>query len=304
MSWQLVASSRVRKHEGIDMFREPARSIWRKGAAVLAAGAIAVAAFAPLQAASGTSPTAARAADATKPTIVLVHGSYADAGSWAAVTAILQNKGYHVVVPAVPLRSLIGDSEYLAAYLQQATEGPLVLVGHSYGGALISNVGLADPDVKSLVFVEGFAPDEGETLGDILGPSDSALNVADPTTIFDLVSYPGAENGDMDVYLKEDFFNEHFAPDVPPAIRAVLAAGQRPATMLTGMQPAGPPAWKTLPSWFVIGTEDQAIPAETQRAMAERAGGKVTEVKAGHLSMVVKPVAVSRVIEEAARAGD
>lgn len=278
----------------------PAR-VMRRGAVLLAAAAVTAAAFLPVHAASGDAPSRVGAADSSRPTIVLVHGSYADAGSWAAVTAVLQSKGFHVVVPAIPLRSLTGDSDYLAAYLQQATDGPLVLVGHSYGGALISNVGLADPDVQGLVFVEGFAPAEGETLNDILGPSDSALNVADPTTIFDLVAYPGAVDGDMDVYLKETFFNEHFAQDVPPTIRAVLAAGQRPASMLTGTQPAGAPAWETLPSWFVIGTEDDAIPADVQRAMAARAGGTVTEVKAGHLSMVVRPLTVARVIEEAAQ---
>lgn len=282
------------------MSTAPLRSFWRKGAALLAAAAVATLALTPLQAASGDSPTTVREADSSKPTIVLVHGSYADAQSWAPVTAILQNRGYNVLVPAIPLRSLIGDSEYLAAYLQQFTTGPLVLVGHSYGGAVITNAGLADPDVKGLVYVEGLAPKEGETIGDIIGASKSVLNVPDPSTVFDVVSYDNAQGGDVDMYLKPEVFNEHFAPDLPAPIRAVLGAGQRPQTMSAGMEPSGPPAWASLPSRWVIGTLDEAIPPETQWAMAERAGSKVTEVKAGHLSMVSKPLTVARVIEKAA----
>jgi pimeloyl-ACP methyl ester carboxylesterase len=283
------------------MHSAPARSLWRKGAALVAAAAVAAAAFLPLQAASGDSPTAVRASDGTKPTIVLVHGSYADSSSWAGVTAILQNQGYPVLIPAIPLRGVAFDTANLVAFLQQKTTGPLVLVGHSYGGVLITNAGLSDPDVQALVYVDGFAPVEGETAGELLGASDSVLNVPDPNTILDFVVYPGAPEGDADAYLQEDFFNEYFAFDVPPAIRAVLAAGQRPASGLTGSEPSGPPAWETVPSWFAVAALDRVIPAELQRMMAERAGSDVTEIQGSHLMMVSRPLSVAKVIQEAAR---
>jgi pimeloyl-ACP methyl ester carboxylesterase len=281
------------------MSRVSPRPFWRRGAPVLAAAAIAVAALVPLQAASGESPTAVRTADAAKPTIVLVHGAWADSSSFAPVTMILQNKGYNVVVPPNPLRGLSGDAAYIAAYLQQATTGPVVLVGHSYGGAVITNAALADPDVKALVYVAAFAPAEGEAVGQIIGASESALNVPDPATVFNFVAYPGAQNGDVDVYLKPETFTQYFAPDVPPTVRAVLAAGQKPSAFVTNVEPSGAPAWAALPSWWALPSEDQVIPAETQRAMAERAGSHVTEIKSGHLPMITKPVQVSRVIEEA-----
>jgi pimeloyl-ACP methyl ester carboxylesterase len=282
------------------MSRARARSLWRRGASVLAAAAIALVAFVPLQAASGDAPTAVRAADASKPTIVLVHGAWADSGSWAPVTAILQNHGYHVLVPPNPLRSLSGDSAYIAAYLQQATTGPVLLVGHSYGGAVITNAALADPDVKALVYVDAFAPAEGEAVGQIIGASTSALNVPDPTTVFNFVAYPGAQNDDVDVYLKQETFDTYFAPDIPPAIRSVLAAGQKPSAFFTNLEPSGPPAWASLPSWYVLGTQDQIIPPDTQRQQAERAGSTIVEVKAGHVAMISKPLGVAKVIEEAA----
>lgn len=241
-----------------------------------------------------------RAADASKPTIVLVHGAWADSSSWAPVTAILQNQGYNVLVPPNPLRSLSGDSAYIAAYLQQATTGPVVLVGHSYGGAVITNAALADPDVQALVYVDAFAPAEGEAVGQIVGASTSALNVPDPTTVFNFVAYPGAVNDDVDVYLKDETFADYFAQDVPPAVRAVLAAGQKPAAFFTNLEPSGPPAWASLPSWYVLGTQDLVIPPDTQRAQAERAGSHITEVKAGHLPMISKPLGVVKVIQEAA----
>jgi pimeloyl-ACP methyl ester carboxylesterase len=276
------------------------RPFWRRGASVLAAAVVATVALIPLQAASGDAPTAVRAADAGKPTIVLVHGSWADSSSWAPVTAILQNQGYHVLVPPNPLRSLSGDAAYIAAFLQQATTGPVILVGHSYGGAVVTNAALADPDVEAIVYVDAFAPAEGEAVGQILGSSTSALNVPDPTTVFNFVAYPGAVNDDVDVYLKPETFNNYFAQDVPPAIRAVLAAGQKPAAFFTNLEASGPPAWASLPSWYVLGTQDLVIPPDTQRAQAERAGSTIVEVKSGHLPMITKPLVVAKVIQQAA----
>lgn len=283
------------------MSRAPARPIWRKGAPLLAAAAIAVAALVPFQAATGESHTATRAVDEAKPTIVLVHGSYADSGSWAGVTAVLQNQGYRVLIPAIPLRGVAFDTAYLEAFLAQKTTGPLVLAGHSYGGMLITNAGLSDPDVEALVFVDGFAPVEGETANDLIGSSASVLNVPDPNSILDFVVFPGAPEGDADAYLKEDFFNKYFAFDVNPTIRAVLAAGQRPAASATGYEPSGPPAWETVPSWFAVAALDRVIPSELQRMMAERAGSTVVEIEGSHLMMVSRPLSVAKVIQQAAR---
>lgn len=284
-----------------DVSRGPVRHLWRRVALTVAAGVLGALAFGPLQPASGDEPRTSRASEAAKPTIVLIHGAFADASSWAPVTARLQDSGYHVVAPPNPLRGLTADATYIAAYLKQATTGPVVLVGHSYGGAVITNAALADPDVRALVYVDAFAPAEGEAVAQIIGNSASALNVPDPTTIFNFVAYPGAQGGDVDVYLKGDTFNRSFAQDVRPDVRAVLAAGQKPAAFVTNVQPSGPPAWKELPSWYVLGTEDKVIPPATQRAMAERAGSKITEVSSGHLPMITKSESVAKVIQEAAR---
>jgi pimeloyl-ACP methyl ester carboxylesterase len=189
----------------------------------------------------------------------------------------------------------------LSSYIAQQTTGPVVLVGHSYGGAVITNAALADPNVEALVYIDAFIPDQGESLGSIIAGSTSALNVADPTTIFNINGYPGAPAGDADVYLKKSTFDNDFAQDLPPAIQNVLSSGQLPITLAALSQPSGVPAWKTLPSWDVVGTADKVLPEATQLAMAKRAGSKVTEVNASHLSMLSKPLQVTAVIEAAAR---
>nr|AIA14853.1 Alpha/beta hydrolase family [uncultured bacterium] len=239
---------------------------------------------------------------AAKPTIVLVHGAWADSSSWAPVTSTLQLAGYTVLAPPNPLRGLTGDAAYLAAYLQQATTGPVVLVGHSYGGAVITNAALADPDVKALVYVDAFVPDVGESVGQLVAASTSALNVPDPTSIFTIVGYPGAPEGDADAYLKPAAFATLFAQDVPAIVRSPLAAGQRPITLSALGTPSATAAWKTLPSWYVIGTEDKVLPPAAQEAMAHRAGSKITKVKASHLVMISKPLVVAKVIGDAASA--
>ena len=152
-------------------------------------GALALAAsFAVVIGLPATASAATSHQDAVKPTIVLVHGAWADGSSWASVTKILQRDGYTVVVPPNPLRGLAGDSAYLSAYIEQATKGPVLLVGHSYGGAVISNAALSDPRVEGLVYVDAFVPEVGESVGELVGQSTSALNVADPTTLFNLVA--------------------------------------------------------------------------------------------------------------------
>lgn len=235
---------------------------------------------------------------AAKPTIVLVHGAWADSSSWDAVTAQLQRDGYTVLAPPNPLRGLFADSAYLSAYLAQRTTGPVLLVGHSYGGAVITNAATTDPDVVGIVFVNAFAPAEGESLVGLL----SSAGPVDVTALFDTVVYPGAPAGDVDLYLKTPVFTTVFASGVPAARAAVLAAGQRPITLSALTEASGPPAWATLPSWYVLGTADQIIPPSLQESMATRAGSTITRVDAGHLSLVTHPKVVTKVVETAARA--
>lgn len=241
----------------------------------------------------------------TKPTIVLVHGAWADGSSWTAVSKDLQGRGFTVLTPPNPLRGVAQDAAYVASYLQQRTSGPVVLVGHSYGGFVITNAGASGGDVKALVYVDAFQPDEGETTFQILGPSGSALAVPDPTTVLDLVSYPDAPEGDVDAFLKADTVHDFFAQDLPEADRWVIHASQRPITLSANTTGSAAPAWKSIPSWAVIGTEDLVIPPGAQHAMAERAGSTVTEVAASHVSMVSHPEAsIDAILTAAATIGD
>jgi len=241
-------------------------------------------------------PAAAGHTPRVKPTVVLVHGAWADASSWTKVTSRLQHDGYTVLAAPIPLRGLSSDAAYLAAFVQQRTTGPVVLVGHSYGGAVITNAATADPDVAALVYVNAFVPDQGES---VLGLQAGG---GDPSALFDFVQYPGAPAGDADLYIKTAVFPQVFAADLPAATAAQLAASQRPITFGALQEPSGVAAWKTLPSWYVLGTADQILPPALQQQMAERAKSHITRVRASHLSMLSKPDAVTSVIESAARA--
>jgi len=240
-------------------------------------------------------PAVARPPAAPKPTIVLVHGAWADASSWGKVTTRLQQKGYTVIAAPNPLRGLAGDAAYLAAILQQRTTGPVVLVGHSYGGAVVTNAALSDADVKALVYVDAFVPDQGESVLGLTGGGD-------PTALFDAVGYPGAPAGDVDLYVKSAVFPGVFANDLPATTAAQLAAGQRPVTLGALTEPSGTPAWKSLPSWYLLGTEDHILPAAAQQAMAERAHSRITRVPTSHLPMLSRPEAVTELVVTADRA--
>jgi pimeloyl-ACP methyl ester carboxylesterase len=231
-----------------------------------------------------------------KPTIVLVHGDWADGSSWSAVISRLQRQGYRVVAPPNPLRGPTEDAPYLASYLQ-TIPGPIILVGHSYGGFVITNAATSNPNVKALVYIDAFIPDANQTLADLSSP-ESCL---DPATAFNAVPFSGG----VDLYLRiapnppYTGFNECFANGVPPNQAAVLAAVQRPAALAQLSEPSGPPAWAKIPAWSLIGTEDHAVPPALQEQMSTRAGAHISFVKAGHLSLITRPNAVVAIIDEA-----
>src|ERR1700749_3480139 len=226
-----------------------------------------------------------------KPTIVLVHGAWADGASWNAVSTELQGQGFTVLTPPNLLHGVEGDAAYVASFLTQRTTGPVILVGHSYGGGVITNAGAAGGDVKALVYVDAFIPDVGENPFQILGGSGSAFDVPDPNAVFDIVGYPGAPEGDAEAFLKPSTAHESFAQDLPEADRWLIVASQRPITLGANTAGTQATAWKTIPSWAVVGTEDKVIPPDTQRRMAERARATISEVAGSHVSMVSQPQA-------------
>ncbi|SOD74891.1 pimeloyl-ACP methyl ester carboxylesterase [Jatrophihabitans sp. GAS493] len=226
----------------------------------------------------------------SKPTIVLVHGAWADGSSWNAVASELQSQGFTVLTPPNLLRGA-SDADYISSFLAQRTSGPVVLVGHSYGGFVITNAAAGGGDVKALVFVDAFIPEVGEIVFQILGGSGSALDVPDPTAVLDVVGYPGGPEGDAEAFLKPETVHNSFAQDLPEADRWLIVQSQRPITLSANTTPSATAAWKTLPSWAVVGTEDKVIPPATQRSMAERAGATITEVAGSHVSMVSHPQA-------------
>lgn len=234
-----------------------------------------------------------------KPTIVLVHGAWADGSSWSPVGDRLRRAGYPVRIPPNPLRNLTSDGQTIADFLETLS-GPIILVGHSYGGAVITQAATGNPNVKALVYEDAFAPDEGEAILPLAG-EDSALN-ADPATIFDFVPYPGAPAGDLDVYLKQATFLGPFAAGVARQQALSMYASQRPLTLSAGSTPAGVPAWKTIPSWYVLGKQDRIITPAAQRGMAERARSRITEVRAGHLALITMSDVVTKVILQAVKA--
>lgn len=230
------------------------------------------------------------------PTVVLVHGAFADASSWNGVVELLQAKGVKVTAPANPLRGIAIDSAYMAGVLDQTT-GPLLAVGHSYGGAVLTNAATNAENVLGLVYVAAFAPDEGEVLGEVTaGSKDSVLDTA-------LVSlnYPSGSDGGsaVEFAIDSDKFHDAFAADLPAEQSAVLAATQRPVAEAAFSEPSGPPAWKRLPSWAVVASSDTAAGSDVIRSMAERAGATITELEGSHVIMISEPQAVTDVILQA-----
>ena len=236
-------------------------------------------------------------------TIVLLHGAWADSAGWNGVTARLQADGYTVWAVPNPLRGLSSDVAYVASILK-TIPGPIILVAHSYGGAVITNAATGNTNVKALVYIDGFAPDEGESGFQLLdmppppGQSKSCVS----GDVLNVVPYPGAQNGDVDLYIKPEVYPSCFANTIEAEQAAVLAASQRPITFSAGAEPSGPPAWKTIPSWYLLGTRDKVIPPYVQMFMAERANAQIIKVKAPHPAMITNPQDVTKLIERAAQA--
>ena len=229
-----------------------------------------------------------------KPTIVLVHGAWADGSSWNAVSTELQGQGFTVLTPPNLLHGVAGDAAYVASFLAQRTTGPVVLVGHSYGGVVITNAGTAGGDVKALVYVDAFIPEVGETVFQILGGSGSALDVPDPTAVLDIVGYPGAPEGDAEAFLKPSTVHESFAQDLPEADRWLIVASQRPITLGANTAPTRDRGLEDHPELGRHRHRGPRHPPATQRSMAERAGSTITEVAGSHVSMVSHPAAADR----------
>ena len=245
----------------------------------------------------GSRPSASAAADkgaGPKPTVVLVHGGWADASSWNAVVERLQDRGYPVVAPPNPLRGLQGDAAYLSSVLATIS-GPIVLVGHSYGGTVMTDAATGDPNVKALVYIAAFAPDVGDSIATL-----EAMNPGSQVGLSTLTlrPYPGG----VDAYITPSVFHSVFCADVPTSTAAVMAATQRPIDAAVLAEPSGPPAWRTIPSWYLVASDDHAIPAATERFMAKRAGATTVEISASHVAMVSHPDTVTNLILDAARA--
>lgn len=268
----------------------------RKSVAVLGAAA-AVAALTLTVTAPANAAKAAHHPQEKKPTVVLVHGAFADSSSWNGVVSRLKHAGYPVVAPANPLRGLASDSAYVHSFLK-SVQGPVVLVGHSYGGSVITEAAADSPNVKALVYIAAFAPDKGETVTRISdrfpgGTLGETLNAVP----FPL---PGGGTG-TDLYIKADKFPAQFAADVPKSVAEQMAATQRPVAASVFDEKAEGAAWRTIPSWDLVTTQDKNITLAAQRFMAERAHAHTVEIKASHAVSVSRPGAVTRIIEQAAR---
>ena len=232
-----------------------------------------------------------------KPTIVLVHGAFADSSGWNAVGTALQAEGYPVIAFSNPLRGLTYDSEYLRLFLT-TIDGPIVLVGHSYGGALITNAATGNENVKSLVYIAAYALDLGESVAaaNELGGDHSTV-----TEHLVVRPFPGGGETDADAYIDPAVFPELFAQDLPKVVAKNMAASQRPGAFASLLTPSGEPAWKTIPSWYMVATEDRIIPPSAERAMAARAESTVVEVKSSHVPMMSQPLKVLSLIKAAAK---
>ncbi|MEV6137903.1 alpha/beta hydrolase [Nocardia sp. NPDC051990] len=243
---------------------------------------------------------AAPAAAEPLPTIVLVHGAFADTTSWNGVAATLRDHGYQVVVPDNPLRGPANDAAAIQRTLDTIS-GPVVLVGHSYGGFVITNV--HDPKVQALVYIAAFAPVQGEfALLEIDPIRFPGTRLLPPALQLCVVDDPhGLAGKNIDSYVAPDYFNSVFAQDVSPEVAADMVAHQRSLAVAANVEPSGAPSWSSTPSWYLVSADDRVIPPASQRFMANRMGAHTSEVGASHASLVSRPAEVADVVEAAVR---
>jgi len=226
------------------------------------------------------------------PTVVLVHGAFADASGWDGVIQRLQSKGYKVIAPANPLRGLAGDAAYIRSVID-TIEGPVVLVGHSYGGMVLTNAATGAPNVEALVYIAAFAPDTDDSVGSLSG-----LNPGSGVKPENLVIRPTATGADG--YINPSLFRSVFAADVPKATAASMAASQRPADLALLGEHSAAPAWAEIPSWYLVARQDNVIPPATQRFMAQRAEATTVEIDSSHVAMISHPKETTQLIIAAA----
>ncbi|MFE0204015.1 alpha/beta fold hydrolase [Streptomyces sp. NPDC058985] len=274
------------------------RSVYRRlrtpltlTAAATVAGALLATSVAPASAGKGA-PSQHR-----KPTVVLVHGAFADSTSWNGVIKKLKRHGYPVVAVANPLRGLSSDSAYVKELLA-GIDGPVVLAGHSYGGSVISNAARGADNVKALVYIAAFLPDKGESALALSGkfPGSTLGEALKPVP----VTQPDGSQG-VDLYIDQSKFNHQFAADVPKNTADLMAVTQRPVTSAALEEEAGEPAWKTIPSWVLVTTQDLNIPPKVQKFMADRAKAHTEKAVASHAVSVSQPDKVADIIQDAAR---
>jgi pimeloyl-ACP methyl ester carboxylesterase len=283
------------------VFRPSNRRHVRKAPLLILTAVLGIAALSVPQA-SANLPTASAANvtqthNSPKPTIVLVHGAFADASGWTASMKQLIRQGYPVIAPANPLRGVAADSAYLASVLATIT-GPIVLVGHSYGGEVITNAATGNPKVKALVYIAAFAPDKGETSGALATKFPGSMLTQD-NLVFRPYPLPDGTVG-TDGYINPTVFHQVFCADLPAGEAAVMAATQRPGSVITLGEPSGVPAWKTIPSWYLVAKQDNAIPAAAERFMARRMGAHTIEIDSSHVAMISHPAIVTQLILAAA----
>lgn len=232
-----------------------------------------------------------------KPTIVLVHGAFADSSGWEGVIDKLQRDGYPVIAAANPLRSLESDSAYVRSIVD-SIDGDVVLVGHSYGGGVITNAATGADNVDALVYVAGHAPDKGETVSQFSDPQKYPGSELTPESLV-ARPYPGGE----DLTIDPAHFHEIFAADLTAKRARIMASTQRPGSAGLLDEPSpGEPAWKTIPSWYQVSTEDKALSPVAQRFFAERMGAHTSSIKASHVGFISHPKTTANLIESAADA--
>jgi pimeloyl-ACP methyl ester carboxylesterase len=224
----------------------------------------------------------------TKPSIVLVHGAFADASGWQKIILALEEKGFSVTAVQVPLRSLADDVATTVRALQ-SQKGDVVLVGHSYGGAIITGAGAASANVKALVFVSAFAPDQGEALGPLIG--SHAPSSLTPAIVPDSAGF---------LYIDRAKFRDVFAADVSDNESAVMAATQKPISGAIFGEPSRAAGWKTIPSWYIVSKQDHAINPDLERFFAKRMKATITELDSSHVPFISHPAEVVKIIEDAA----